>query len=266
MTTEYAKKSQFPARAFLLGERIDVRALSDVERIGTMPLTVRIDGGGFAVLFRYGAVVFFDVSAADEGAFLDRLAPLVDQPYTSPEAEELTIRIDPNASEKIEAEVVSLHDPGVERLQLVAEVLGKSLVLAMYETQVADHFDRIEPFAVELHERRRVGRKAGGLLRHIGGTLVSEHKMVGRVHIDEKPDLLWEHPELERLYSRLEDEFDIRERHAALERKFSLIARTAETVLRVWQDRHLLRVEWYIVVLILVSILLSLYGMFVGGK
>ena len=40
--------------------------------------------------------------------------------------------------------------------------------------------------------------------------------MVGRAEIGDKPELLWEHPELERLYALLETEFEIRERLAAL--------------------------------------------------
>jgi len=41
-----------------------------------------------------------------------------------------------------------------------------------------------------------------------------------------------------------------------------LISRTATTALDLQQTRHLLRVEWYIVILILASILLTLYDMF----
>ena len=37
--------------------------------------------------------------------------------------------------------------------------------------------------------------------------------MVGRVAVAEKPELLWDRPDLEGLYIRLEDEFEIKERH-----------------------------------------------------
>ena len=47
----------------------------------------------------------------------------------------------------------------------------------------------------------------------------------------DKPEIIWEHPNLERLYLRLEDEFEIRERHLALERKLNLVSHTAQTVL-----------------------------------
>ncbi len=89
--------------------------------------------------------------------------------------------------------------------------------------------------------------------------------MVARVEVSEKPEILWDHPELERIYLRLQDEYEVRERHLALERKLDLIARTVETLLDLLQHDRSLRVEWYIVILIVVEIFLTLYAMFTGG-
>jgi uncharacterized Rmd1/YagE family protein len=60
-------------------------------------------------------------------------------------------------------------------------------------------------------------------------------------------------------FARLEGEFEIREWHAAIERKLSLISNTVHTVLEVVRSKHSLRVEWYIVMLIVFEIPLSLY-------
>ena len=82
--------------------------------------------------------------------------------------------------------------------------------------------------------------------------------MTGRVEIGEKPDVLWDFPEFERLHLRLGDEFDLSERQTALERKIALISRTAETLLTILQNQRTLRVEWYIVILIVVEIAITL--------
>ena len=89
--------------------------------------------------------------------------------------------------------------------------------------------------------------------------------MVWRVEVVEKPDLLWDEPDLERFYARLEDEYELRERALALERKLDLVSGTASTALDLLQNRRSLRVEWYIVALIVVEILLTLYDMFLQG-
>ena len=69
----------------------------------------------------------------------------------------------------------------------------------------------------------------------------------------------WEHPELEGLNALLEDEFEIHERLAALDRKLELVARTERTIVELISTRHSLRLEWYIVILIVLEILLTIY-------
>jgi len=54
----------------------------------------------------------------------------------------------------------------------------------------------------------------------------------------------------------------IRERHLVLEEKMETISRTAQALLDLIQTRRSLRVEWYIVILIVVVILLTLYELF----
>lgn len=251
------------ARALLVGSRIDLRALEFAERLAVSPVAVSLKGGGIAVLFRYGVVVFFGVDAIEQTDLIEKLKPLITQPYLHPEVESVEIRIIPDGREGMEGNTICLQEATVERFQLVAEILGKSVVLARYESQLSQSFDRIEPLAAGLEQNRRIGRDMKALLRHIGGALASEQNMVGRVEVTDKPDLLWERPELERFYLRLEDEFEIRERHAVLERKLDLVTRTAQTILELLHNRRSLRVEWYIVILIVFEIVLSLYDMFI---
>jgi uncharacterized Rmd1/YagE family protein len=89
--------------------------------------------------------------------------------------------------------------------------------------------------------------------------------MVGRVEVEEKPDVLWDHPELERLYARLEDEYELVERSRAMERKLALISGTAGTLIELVQNQRSVRLEWYIIGLIGLEILLSLYSLAFGG-
>lgn len=258
-------ESKFEAIAFLLGERIDLRKLDFPTRLGTAPLVVPGGDRGVAVIFRYGAVVLFGVPADDVEAFFHRLRPLLSGRYDQPETEQITVQVAPDKPEGVEGSTVYLADHSVERIQLVAGVLAKSVALARDEALVVHDFERIEPFAVDLERNSRSNRGAKELLRHIGRTLLRQQKIIGRIEIGDKPELLWDRPDLERLYVRLENEFEIRDRHLALQAKLNLIARTAQTALEVLQDRRTLRVEWYIVILIVIEILMGLYQLFAGG-
>ena len=260
------EKSQFLCRTLLVGERLDVRSLAklqrfELQRIATTPLAVQTDGGGVAILFRYGAVVLFDVSAADEATLLDRLQSFVAGPFAKPDVDEVQIRVDSNAAEGVDNGIIVLRNHDVERLQVVAENTGKSSVLGSYESRIGDSFDRIEPFALEIEIAGRTRQKARALLEHLGATILIQQQMVGRVQPSEKPDVLWDRPDLELLNLRVADEFEIRDRNVVLERKLDLIARTTQLLLDVLQNRRSLRVEWYVVLLIVLEILLTLFQM-----
>jgi uncharacterized Rmd1/YagE family protein len=253
-------------REALLGSRIDTKPFRADETLAINPLTIAIPDGGCVVLFRYGVVVFFGMSTAQETQFLERLQPLIQEPHTSPDDELINLRIDTAQLEGVDAQgCLWLHDISVQRLQLVAEMLARSSVLSDDEARLTKTFEKIEPLAQNLRKRGKVGQKKQVLLTYIGDSLLSQQRMVGRAEVADKPDLLWERPELEGLYLRLEDEFELRERHLALERKLQVISNTAETLLDLLQTQQSHRVEWYITILIVVEIGLTLYELFFKG-
>ena len=254
----FAEQSHVKVRALFLGHRIDIRPFKHTARLAATPLTVTAGSAGCVIIFRYGVVVMFGLNSVEEASFLAELKPLVVDHFEQVETEELELVAKPDSDGEVEQSLIYISALDVERVQLVAEILSRSVVLAHYEARIAKDFDRIEPLAENL---RKSGRKVYGgteLLYHIAETLLTHGKMVGRVQVEEKPEVLWEHPDLERLYLRLEDEYEIRERHVALERKLDLISRTAETLLGLLQNNRSLRVEWYIVILIVVEILITL--------
>lgn len=259
----FIDKDTVKCRAIFLGERLDLRALENTEYLAKQPLVVPAGANGYAVLFKYGAVVLFGLEPIEEASFLTYLKQLIADPFDAPETEEAILKVAPVGGVQIDDGIIRLQEFTIERLQIVADVLAKSVVLAHYEQGTAGVFDQIEPFAASLQRTTKNERWGKELLRQLGTTLSIQHKIVGRVEIIDKPELLWDAPDLERLYLRLENEYEIRERHLALERKLDLISRTAETVLDLLQHNSGLRVEWYVVVLIVVEVLLSIYELFV---
>lgn len=265
MQTPFANKPAFRAGAVLVAQRIALRAWRPAEALASNPLTVAVKGGGVAVLFRYGAVVFFDVSPASAAAFMAEIGPQLGNPYPAPETEEVEVRVDAAMKEGMKGDVVYLEAMSIERLQVIADVLSKSVLLAFYESSIASGLERMERLSAELARAGSIAAKTRDLLKDVGATLHTEHLMVGRAAVSDKPELLWDHPALEGLYLRLEDEFELQERNAALEQKLGLVSRTAQTLLDTLNTRHSLRVEWYIVILIVVEIGLTLYELFVRG-
>ena len=263
ISLDWSDKAAISVRASIVGERLAIKALEHVEALATNPLTIRAGATGCAVLLRYGVIVTFDLSAEEEGELLEMLRPHVREPIESVETEELAIAFHPQSKERpkerLEGNILWLQECSAERLQIVAEALGKSVVLDYYETEVTSLFERIKPFTTAIQGKNIRPPKEKELLSYIGGTLLIQQRMLGIVEVGEKPDPIWDYPELDRLYLRLEDEYELRERLVALEQKLALVAKTVETSLGVLQRDSSHRVEWYIVILIVVEIVLSIY-------
>lgn len=244
--------------ALVLGSRLDDRTLQRQNAVATLPLTLRV-GDGHAVVFRFGVVVLFDLPEAEAERFLALVRPCLQQPFEVIERESTEIRIEPDGPEGIGSEhYVRLLDLTPGRMQVVALALAKSALLGHFEVAVTQVFDRVETLAEQLRRGGRFARSRP-LLREIGDVLLIQARTVGRAEVTEKPELTWDEPVLDRLYERLASEYELRDRDLALSRKLDLIQHTAQTYLDLVQNRQTLRVEWYIVLLIVFEILLSLY-------
>lgn len=260
----FATWSRVPVRAVLVATHLDLRPLQQGAHLALSPLTITVGERGAAVLFRDGAVVLFNVRAIEEADFLKCLNHVVDQRLEILDDEETEIALDPGGDERVDAGgSIRLRQFTIDRLQTVADVLAKSVILAYDEHRVANVFERTEPVAEALRRPDERAIPVRQLLGHIGDVLITQHRMVGRVEVTEKPEWLWDRPDLERLYVRLQEEYDLRERDRALSRKLNLISQTAETALGLVQARRSLRVEWYIVILIVIEIFLTIYQMFI---
>jgi uncharacterized Rmd1/YagE family protein len=254
-----APTASFPVRALLLGERLDTRGLERDDTIATNPLTLRVASDGVAFLFRYGVAVFAGLSVIEEDQVVRSLRPRIVDAAPTPETDQVQILVKSGGEDQVDPSGgIALREASPERLQIVANVLSKSLILSHYESRIAEAFDQIEPLADRLQRTGRAGSQANRLLRQIGGVLLTQQRMVGRVEVQEKPDVLWDHPELERLYARLEDEYELVERSRGMERKLALINETVGTILEMVQTQRSVRLEWYIIGLIAIEIMLSL--------
>ncbi len=155
-----------------------------------------------------------------------------------------------------------MRDLSPPRLIVIADTLAKNVALSRDEREVSKVFEVIEPVAAEL---ARSGRSPGNrrqMLRTIGQALLVEHRISGRVEVEEKPDVLWDHPQLERLYARLIDEYELKERAAALSRKLRVIEETTHALTDLIDTERSVRLELTIVLLIVVEILVTFYDLF----
>ena len=254
-------------RALLIGDRLDTAGLERGDALSTAPLSFRAGANGIVTLFRYGVVALSALSPIEEDEVLRGLAPRISGEFKRREEESAVIALSADRDEQIPpGGPIYLTALSHQRLLVISEALAKSVVLAQDEREVASVFDQIEPFARELAESGRIPGGRRTILRLIGNALLVQHRVSGRVAVAEKPDVLWDRPDLERLYARLGDEYELKERADTLNRKLAVIAETATALTDVIDTERSLRIEVAIVVLILLEIVIAAYQIFVAHR
>jgi len=255
-----APQNAITARAILLGERIETAGLERDDVLSTVPLAFKSGAKGIVVLFRFGVAVFVDMSPLEEDEVLRRLDGRVVKPLKQREEDTAFIEVVLDKEDHITPTGrIAVREISTEHTLLIADALATSVILASDEKNVAAVFDVMEPLARELAERGRTpgGRRA--LLKHIGNALLVQQRVSGLVAVAEKPDVLWERPNLERFYGRLEDEYELKERADVLTRKLTVISDTAQALADIIDTERSLRLEMIIVLLIAVEIVISVY-------
>ncbi len=258
-------KARLTARALLLGERIDTAGLERSDVISTTPLAFRIGPSGYAVLFRYGVAVLVGLSPVEEDEVVRGLAARIIGAFARIEDEVAVVEIAPEREEHIApGGPIMVRELTPPRLLVIADALAKNVALARDEREVSKVIEVVEPFAAALARTGRSPSNRRQLLRTIGQALLVHHRMSGRVQVEEKPDILWDQPEFERLYARLEDEYELKERAAALARKLKVIDETARALTDLMDTTRSVRLEAAIVALIVVEVLVTFYQLFKG--
>ena len=253
------------AHAIHVGDRIEAAGFERGDMIATVPLATRLTPTKFIALYRFGVVVFAGLSPAEETAYLEKIAGRISGRPDGRNEETAALEIRSDYDDRVKpGGPVEIPDLSPARFLVVADVLAKSVSLARAENKLGGVFDAIEPFAGEL---ARTGRPPGNrrsMLKLIGQALIAQHRISGRIAVEEKPDILWDHPSLERLYARLEDEYELNERAKAVTQKLNVIVETGEALTDILDVDRSARLEVIIVALILLETLVMLLQIFLA--
>ena len=256
------KQGSCEVNAVLIGTDINLKALTNRTVQKKEPVLTRLSDKNVAMVYPYGAIVFFNASTVATVELITKCQQFTAQLFSTPETEQFTVLIEPQQPEGIIQNKVSIKKVSSEQFEIIGDALAKSVILEYHENRIGSLFEKIEPIAKSLKEKGTFGYTTRDILKHIGASLVMAQEMVGKIEVIEKPIILWEHFELEPLHAQLVEDLEIIERQASLERKIELISHTSHTSLEVLQQYHSHRLEWYIIILIGIEILLQLYELF----
>ena len=260
---ETVMPARLTARALLIGDRIDASGLERSDMISQTPLAIRVGATGYVALYRFGVAVLVGLTPLEEDELLRQLDVRVHGKRARVDDESAVLDISPEHDDRIPpGGPIQLKDFSPARFLVLADAMAKGVSLARDEREVTGVFELIEPFAADLARNGRAPWNRRSMLKLIGQALLVQHRVSGRDAVEEKPDIRWDRPDLERLSARVEDEYELKERAQALQRKLDVIVETGRALTDVLDTDRSTRLEATVVVLILVEVFVGLWQIF----
>ena len=137
-----------------------------------------------------------------------------------------------------------------DRASVIALTVAQSAAMEYYERIVEEMFGRTARLVDRMEARGTVPVSTRPLHRFIGAAIGTRAEVLSILHLLDKPDEAWDDAGMDRIYDELRAEFDLVDRHRALETKLRSVQEALELVLDVARDRRLVVLEATIVVLI----------------
>lgn len=247
-------------RALAVGDRIDKAGLERPDTFSTSPLAFRVGTNGRVALYRFGVVVLAGLTPQEETEILASLKGRVaDLREHVDDEDTITVNVG-GGDDKVSSGVVNVQKFGDDRFIVIADTLAKSVGLMRNERSVNAVFEKVEPFAAEMAASGKTPSDRQAVLKLVGEAIMLQHRLTARIAGYEKPKIVWEKPELERLYDRLTEEYEIEDRTETLEGKLEVVIENARMLAEVLDAGRAGRIELWITLLIALEVVLSAWG------
>ncbi len=222
------------------------------------PLVIEPERGSFVYLEKFGAVVFWNCSAALVASLLEELAALPELgPRMDRVRDRLTVHLGAE-TDRVGFSEVWLKDLTLDKLKIISLALAQSVSLDHIEETVKAAMARFEPVVKELGEHGRLTLRHKEALQLIGFTLEVRALVLENLTLFDDPPETWESESLAHLDGALFDAFDLEERLGAIQQKLAYLADAGARVMDVLTTRKNHRLEWIIIGLIAVEIVFFL--------
>jgi required for meiotic nuclear division protein 1 len=212
-------------------------------------------GGGRMTVYRFGAIVFHNVSAERRALELSRLTEL--SPGLTPAANvsaEFTVIEEGSASPHVVDGKLRLAQMTEAHGDLIALILAQTVAVECYERIVEDLFSRLEALLLRMEQRGTVSFGMRSLHQLIGKALNTRSEALTVMRMLDDPADSARGPLFEPVHRALRDEFGLADRHRSILRKLESVQDTLELLVEAARDDRFVLLEAVIALLIVFQV------------
>ena len=259
--------------AYALNGELDLNRLSTAMGIGTRfrweepmlldptdcsPLKQRSAGTPQCFLYYFGAVVFVNCTDDLIRSFCDRMSRYSDLFRACPSSkfrETYSLRIEEHEGFDITNDYAVMPRLRPAFVDIICFVIAKSVALERIEEQVDPVLDEMEG-VMQLLEKGNLALPDRKLARLASTILNFKYKSIAHIMVLDKPDITWDNDDLDLLYSRMANLFELRQRYQEIRVKSETLMDITAVFTGLSHARRATRLEWIIIILIALEIVI----------
>ncbi|XP_027216027.2 required for meiotic nuclear division protein 1 homolog isoform X6 [Penaeus vannamei] len=211
--------------------------------------------------FREGSVVFWNVPEIERDNVLRFLKKYetgrYDEEAVEEECESLTyVYSDLPTKTRLVKDKIILNTEGQTDLEkyTFSNAMAMSVKLGIWESSLDKYIEKIEYVSEELSKTGRVVLTQDQVLQKMGQLFALRHLINLSSDLLDTPDFYWDHAELEQLYQKTANHLNISKRTSVMNVKLSHCIELMELLTSHLNEKHSARLEWIIIILIMVEV------------
>lgn len=259
MKSKKVNFSKYQAETKYIGESIDLKKVQEgVKQYSFLnredPLVIKLLKDQYAVLTKFGAVTFWNVPARLRQQFLGEIQPYIkNKKEHYPYDEDTKVWVG-GSTEKVTFEKVYSAHLNVEKIKIISYVLSQSVALERYEDDIDSNLSELEAVVDNLKTKGKALFSEKELLKQIGRVFSVKQTTVVHLALFDKPESIWESPDLETLYNRMSSEYDLKIRFDVLDKKIDYLSDISKMMMEFLAEKRNAFLEIVIIILIVIEI------------
>ncbi|MEY2701332.1 MAG: hypothetical protein RIQ52_2087 [Pseudomonadota bacterium] len=237
-----------------LRDRLQESSQSTLVFRNTLVMTYR---HGYAVIFAYGVVVYWNVDRDERIALEEVLVEYGKRVDPQPQKDNFTYALGCE-TDRIQHDHVELQKADVKAILALSHAMAQSIKLAAFENhaihtiQATSHLPR----SLARDGKIKLNRKSMAMIR--GQLFLTKSDIILNYDLLDIPEFFWEHPEYQGIYSMAANYLEISQRTDVLSKKLETIHELLEMLADEQRHQHSSTLEWIIIWLIAVEIVMSI--------
>ena len=202
--------------------------------------------------FSYGVVLCWGMNEEEELEALAAIKDFEKEPNQKVEIDEFTYVY--GNSMKIEEDEIMLHNKNILTKLAISHGVAQSVKLTTFEELIQKTIDLTKHIPTELARKGKIPLSRKEISKKMGELFMERNFINLHAEILDTPEFFWDYPELEPFYRRSSHYLDVSKRVDILNKRLAIIHELLEILSVELNHQHSSRLEWTIIILIVIEV------------